>query len=78
MPAKPKAKRPASPYLRRGLVTARDPFLGCREAKYILDIDDLETEMVTTLRRIRDRDGKKWFKEGALFPKGKPLVTRLV
>jgi hypothetical protein len=35
------------------------------EAKYILDITDLEAEMMTTLRRIRDRDGAKVLMQGA-------------
>jgi hypothetical protein len=65
MPAKTKTKRDVSPHARGHLVTARDPILGGREAKYILDITDLDDAIMTTLHKIRERDGTKWCKEGA-------------
>jgi hypothetical protein len=69
MLAKPKTKRTAK-VGRRRLATARDPVLGGREARYILDITDLEDAMMTTLRRIKDRDGTKVFRESSLWLRG--------
>jgi hypothetical protein len=66
MPAKPKI-RDVSPYVGRGLATCIDPANGCREAKYIIDITDIDEAISKTLNRIRDRDGEKWFKEGAAY-----------
>jgi hypothetical protein len=65
MPAK--TKRPPSPYLNCGLATGIDPVLRCREAKYIIDITDIDDAISETLHRIMDRDGEKWFKEGRAY-----------
>lgn len=69
MPAKPKTKRTAK-VGRPRLATARDPILGGRELRSVLDITDLEDAMMTTLRRIKDRDGKKVFRESSVWLRG--------
>ena len=69
MPAKSKTKRTAKVGKRR-LATVRDPVLGGREAKYILDITDLEDAMMTTLRRIRARDGARVFRKSSAWLRG--------
>jgi hypothetical protein len=66
MPAKSKTKRSAN-ISGRHLVTAIDPVLDGREAKYILDVTDIEDAMMTTLRRIKPRDGQKLFKKSAAW-----------
>ena len=71
MTAKPKTKRDVSPFVRGQLATAVDPILGGREAKFILDITDLEHEMIKTLNRIRSRDGRKVFKESSAWLRGR-------
>jgi hypothetical protein len=64
MPAKLKTKRKRHP------ATARDPIIGGRELRYILDITDLEAEMLTTLCRIRDRDGARVFRKSSAWLRG--------
>jgi hypothetical protein len=58
---------PAKPRSTKRLATARDPVIGGRETRYVLDITDLEHELMTTLRKIKRRDGVKVFKEGAAW-----------
>ncbi len=59
---KTKRKRPA---------TARDPVLGGRELRHVIDVTDVEAEMLKALNRIRARDGAK------VFRKKRGMVARL-
>ena len=52
-------------YRRRHLTIVRDPVLGGRELKYVIEFDNLEQTIRKTLDRIRKRDGIKIFKEVA-------------
>jgi hypothetical protein len=52
-------------FARRHLATVRER--GHRELRYIIEIDDLELAITTTLARIRERDGDKIFREAASF-----------
>jgi hypothetical protein len=74
MPAKPKAKKSkaikASVRPNAKFATMRDPALGCREYKYIVEIDDVVTVVNKTLKRIHRRDGVKYFKRAAGYVLG--------
>jgi hypothetical protein len=50
-------------YARRNLATV--PERGHRELAYVVELDDLEHLITTTLDRIRARDGEKIFREVA-------------
>jgi hypothetical protein len=52
------------------LAMARDPILGGRELRYVLDITDVEDAMLTTLCRIKARDGAKVFRKSAAWLRG--------
>jgi|SRR5260221_10412959 hypothetical protein len=62
-------------YSRRHLATVRDPDLGGRELRYIVEFDELEQAIWKTLDRIRKRDGLKIFKEVADRIVGSVAVT---
>lgn len=52
-------------YARRGCATVRER--GRRELIYVIELDEVERLTLTTLDRIRERDGERIYREAAAF-----------
>jgi hypothetical protein len=52
------------------LAMARDPILGGRELRYVLDVTDVEDAMLKALNGIKARDGARVFRKSSAWLRG--------